>query len=368
MNETVATGRGGLRPTLFRRLRRYSPTPGRDAREDRLTEALAATFEAAPHAARHLVDEWFQIRAEGTLTVATQKRVRPGERLDIELVFGPLNRRNLTVWLEAKVGAIPYRDQVARYLDALQSVSGEHRLSWLLPVDREVHGGTPDGVLERSWLDVAVALNRWLRQLDPGELPLYPAMIVREFVEHLEEEGLAVTQPLTSEDVAAVEGYQVAEKRINELLRLAGAMIHRQRPSPRGGARPPAGLGFWEHVEHDASWPADAFFEWRGTHDGLRDHPVGAFAIGAGVSWERGNEPSERDLAEWFQRRYDEGFERGESRHHMVYLLRYRSLTDLVAAIDQAPASGIDEQARVLADWSLASWAMLDADPLPPTV
>src|SRR4051794_40956260 len=106
-------------PTLFRRLRKYTPTVDRDAREDRLTEALAATFEAAPDAARALVTEWFDVRPEGPLTVATQKRVRPGERLDLELVFGPPNRRNLTVWLEAKVDAGAFAGQVARCLDAM---------------------------------------------------------------------------------------------------------------------------------------------------------------------------------------------------------------------------------------------------------
>jgi hypothetical protein len=171
---------------LFRRLRRYTATADRDSREDRLTEALAATFEAAPEAARALVDNWFGIRPDGPLVVTTQKRVRPGERLDLEVVFGSLNRRNLTVWLEAKVGAGAYREQVTRYQEAQASVQGERRLCWLLPVERQVHGGSPEGVLERTWVDVAVALNRWLRRLHPSELPMYPAMIVREFVEHLE--------------------------------------------------------------------------------------------------------------------------------------------------------------------------------------
>jgi hypothetical protein len=173
-----------------------------------------------------------------------------------------------------------------------------------------------------------------------------------------------VTQPLTAEDVAAIDGYQVAEKRIKELLRLAGLLIRQRRPSVRGGSRPPAGLGFWEHVEHDATWPANAYFEWLGTHDGLRHHPAGSFAIGAGVSWEQGDDPRERDHQDWFARRFDEGFEYGVSRRRMVYLLRYQSLADLAAVADQDPAADVTEQARALAEWALESWAMLEADPL----
>lgn len=368
MVEGAPPGAGQTHPTLFRRLRRYTPTPGRNAREDRLTEALAATLEAAPEAARALVADWYKVNAEGRLTVATQKRVRPGERLDLELVFGSLNRRNLTVWLEAKVDATAYAHQVKRYVDALKSVHGDRRLSWLLPVDSPVRGQNPFDVGQQTWFDVAVALNGWLRRLVASELPLYPAMIVRQFVEHLEEEGLAVTQPLTSADVAAVQGYQVAEKRVKELLRLAGLLIARARPvPPRRGPRPPAGLGFWEHVEHDHTWPPNAYFEWRGTHDGLRHEPVGAFAIGAGVSWELGNEPSERAYGSWFERRYQDGFEHGVSRQRMVYLLRYQTLADLVAATGNSAAGDLREQARVLADWALESWALLEGDPLVPS-
>jgi hypothetical protein len=363
MSETVVSGLAS-RPTLFRRMRRFSPTPGRDAREDRLTECLAATFEAAPEAARFLVAEWFDLSPDGGLTVTTQRRVRPGERLDLELVFGSVNRPEVTVWLEAKVGAIPWRDQAARYLAVLETVPGDTRLSWLLPVGREVGGGSPDGVSKKSWQDLAVAMNAWLRSSDASTLNTYPARIVQEFVEHLEEEGLAVTHPLTSEDVAAVQGYQVAEKRIQELLRLARALVHQPRPAVADGRRPPAGLGFWEHVEPLASWAGSGYLEWRGTHDGLRLDPVGAFAIGAGASWHHGTEPSEREQQDWFERRYAQGFEYGASRHNMVYLLRYQSLSDLIPSPGDVIGSGIDDQARTLSSWALDSWAMLEADPL----
>src|SRR5438874_148669 len=97
--------------TVFRRLQQFARTPGRDAREDRLTEALAATFEASPEAARFVVGEWFALAPAGELTVTTQRWARATERLDLELVFGALNHPEARVWLEAKVDATPYRQQ-----------------------------------------------------------------------------------------------------------------------------------------------------------------------------------------------------------------------------------------------------------------
>src|SRR5438093_934708 len=68
--------------TLFRRLRRFRPTAGRDAYEDRLTEALAATLEGAPAATRELVSRWFDARPAGALQVATQRWAALSERID----------------------------------------------------------------------------------------------------------------------------------------------------------------------------------------------------------------------------------------------------------------------------------------------
>ena len=330
-----------------------------------MTEALAATLEAAPAAAKHLVGEWFALHAQGDLTVTTQRWVGAGERLDLELVFGSIHRPDVRVWLESKVGATPWRDQAERYRDVLDLLHGKSRLTWLLPLDKEVKGGSPKGVDEHTWQDLAVALNNWRTTLDDTQRCTYAARLVGEFVNHLEEEGLAVTQPLSEQDIAAVEGYEMAAKRVGEIIRLAGARIHAVRPRLDGGPRPPDKIGFWEHVGHSPSWPTTAFFEWRGTHDGLRRDPTGSLAIGAGISWEQGNEPSERVYPEWFEGRYAEAFEYGVSRHKMVYLLRYQTLPDLVASAELLGKPELSGQAEVLADWALESWALLEQAPLP---
>lgn len=141
----------GRRPNLFSRLRLFASAPGRTPLEDPLTEALAATFEAAPAAAVVLAKAWFGLRPEGEVTVTTQRWVRRTERLDLEVVFGSFGRPDFRLWFEAKVGAPPTREQACRYLDALGELPGEGRLSWLLPVGVVVRGGSPDGVPEHTW-------------------------------------------------------------------------------------------------------------------------------------------------------------------------------------------------------------------------
>lgn len=339
-------------------MRRYAPTPGRDAREDRLTEALAATLEAAPEAGRWLVGRWFRHEPVGQLHVETQRWVGPGERIDLELVFGSVNRPELRVWFEAKVDADAVAEQPTRYLHLLEQLPGRSHLSWLLPVGAAVKGGSPDGVREHTWQALASELDRWLRHLDENERHSYAAGVVREFNRHLEEEGLAVTQPLNAQDVAAFEGFPVANARMVEILRLATSQIVARRGHRNGRNWFPRTAEFWEHVGHDELWPESAFFEWYGGPDAYRHDPAGKWVIGAGVSWEQGSEPSERVHPDWFGRRYAEGFEYGASRRKMVYLLRYFTPADLAAY------PTLDEQADSLARWALATWDLLESDPL----
>ena len=140
---SASTARAGRRltpmqsaPTLFARLRRYRPRPGRALAEDRLTESLAATLEGAPDAARYLIREWFEgaERPSGPLRVRTQHWASPRERIDLELIFGPPGRPSLRVWLEAKVGAIPIVSRLSAISICSRSDRGSRgcfRLGWM---------------------------------------------------------------------------------------------------------------------------------------------------------------------------------------------------------------------------------------------
>jgi hypothetical protein len=49
----------------------------------------------------------------------------------------------------------------------------------------------------------------------------------------------------------------------------------------------------------------------------------------------------------------------------MVYLMRYRTLAELVATSKVESDRGLQHQTESLAEWTLESWRLLEADPLP---
>jgi hypothetical protein len=341
-------------PTLFKRLSRYLPGPGRDAVEDRLTEGLAATLEAAPEACRHLVQEWFGVTPDGSLSVTTQHRASPGERVDLQLAFGRVGGPALRVWVEAKVGATPYREQAERYLDLLEERS---KFTWLLPVGVEVVGGSPARAPVHTWQELGTVLNDWLSGTAVDENGSYGFRLVEQFVRHLEEERLAAVNPFDEHDVSAINGYRIAVARIREVVRQANTIIEASRgPVYRKDSR--GALDFWEHAPRGPGWIDTAYFELYGRRDDARDAPAGEWVFGVGVSWPRPLAPAERAAEEWFSRRWAEGFEYGDS-GATRYLFRYLSPQEL------AETPTLHGQAARLAAWALETWALLDNDPSP---
>lgn len=109
--------------SLFSAVTRFIPGDRRDPFEERLTEALAGTLRAAPEAACELelvrrLDP--TTMTAGELTVTPQRWTRDGDRVDVELCFGPVAQPKALVWLELKVDAPPDASQMRRYDDALR--------------------------------------------------------------------------------------------------------------------------------------------------------------------------------------------------------------------------------------------------------
>lgn len=186
--------------SLFHRLRQYRYSPLREAREDRLTEALAATLEAAPDAATAMVADWFrnhdsetQVEVGEPVAVRTQRPAGLRGRVDLELVFGKPSRPMFRLWVECKVDAPAERPQIERYLAALPTAHPKcpGRACWLLPLDRDVEGGTPSDAPVFRWTDVAAGLDDWRSALPREEQAGFAAELVREFLRHLEEQELA---------------------------------------------------------------------------------------------------------------------------------------------------------------------------------
>ena len=350
----------GRQATLFSRLARYRPSELRNAREDRLTEALAATLEACPSLARRLVADWFGRSPSGALTVKTQMWAGPTERIDLELLFGPVNRPEFRAWFESKVDAKPEWDQMRKYQKAARKLGGEPGLSWLLRTGVRPEGEPVSGVGVKTWQDLATLVAGWLRDLDDASVNGYPAGLAREFVRHLEEkEGLAVTQPLNDDDVAALDGYNVALARLREILELARHTINDVR-SPEDGTWSSRGVNFWfwEVVSGGGTLDPKAQFQWHGDVDIHRADPAGKWVVGVGATWNRADAPSEMTHGEWFDNRYEQGFELSAPRRGQIHLCRYMSPSDL------AKYSTLDEQGSALASWALETWALLVADPL----
>lgn len=184
------------------------------------------------------------------------------------------------------MGAKPHWSQVGRYLPRLRALRGPGYLSWLIPATAKTDADPVEGVQVRTWQDVAFVLDRWNRLVSPENRNSINFRLVEEFVRHLWEERVAVTGGIDRDDAASLGRYELALKRLQGVIRLAAERVHAQRRVAHAG-RPkgaPA-CGFFEHVLHDERWPESAYFEWRGTHDGLRRQPSGSFAFGAGVSW-----------------------------------------------------------------------------------
>jgi len=126
-------------------LDRFAPTGLRNPREERFTEAFAATLEAAPELAETLVERWSKRYRDGgnwddlpagklgPLEVQTQRRADRLDRVDIELLFGPRANPALRVWLELKRDAPLGPGQLERYGKALRRLPG--------PAPRRSEGG-----------------------------------------------------------------------------------------------------------------------------------------------------------------------------------------------------------------------------------
>lgn len=296
--------------SLFWRLGRFTATPGRDPREDRLTEILAATLERTPSFAQHLMAAWAGLLGvHGPVEVTTQRYVAGAGRIDLELSSG-----RSVLWLECKVDAPLDCGQVERYRDALAREGRTGVVSWLVPAWRAEE--PPAEVRLNTWQDLADELHGWLDGEVDGDAP--GRMLAVELLRYLEEERLAGVAGLTTADFAALGGYALAEQRLTHLVRAVSDEIATTRgrlpdaavrQNKLGGA-----VNFWEHLlpAESSGWPRPADgsvnLEWNGRLDMWRARPAGAWVFGAGASFEVAKV---RPPEEWLRELGRAGFEYG---------------------------------------------------------
>lgn len=364
-----------LMSSLFRRLRQYGTTPGRYPREDQLTEALAATLDAAPDAARTLVKRFFGAEVPNDVPCRVCSQPDPGEhgRADLELAFGPEGRPVLRVWFENKVDSPAYRSQGERYIGRLEDLQGlqggEWRFAWVLRVGHDVDGDPPEGVPVFTWQDVASVLHEWRAHQEDQES--YATRLVSEFVKHLEEERLGHTRALSERDALALNWHEEAQLSARALVEQGRDLVHQrwgEPDPPKQEVRRRDPLWFWRHyTKHGPGrslrWPKEgSWFEWHARRDAARspENQLGEVVLGAGVVFLEQDAPREEDDESWLGRFYGRGFEYGggDVRGHF-FLFRYMRLGELVGLPD------IGAQAQALADFVIKSWEMLEDDPAP---
>lgn len=363
--------------SLFFRLQRFARSPGRDPREDRLTEALAATLDAAPDAAAFLVHEFFGDTPRAPLEVNTQVYSPQAGRVDLELRFGRAAHPELRVWFENKVDAEPYGDQGRRYVAELERRGGEWRFSWLLRVDQEVSGSRPAGAHVHTWQDLAVSLKSWLAASSDDRRTERGAWFVCQFLDHLErEEKLAIIDPLDESDALALNRCSLADDRLRQLLDQTKALLERAwghlDPAPEADNWPSKGglRDFHLLLTRDGKggrspWPATCYFEWHGRGDHARSAPEGKWVIGSGVTFPAEDAPAPTDYPELFDLLEALGFEYGHgvgASRDYVYIFRYLSLDELAG---QLASASLGDQARSLADWVIERFETLNALEVP---
>lgn len=357
-------------PSLFLRLQRYARTPGRNASEDRLTEALGTTLDAAPEAARFLVREFFDVEPSAEPTTRAQIYVRHVGRIDLELCFGNQGKPELLVWFENKVDAKADAEQGRRYIRELEKRGCDWTFSWLIPTGKQVVGGLPAHATMHTWQELGATLRRWLQDQRSGSEEIGP-WIVSQFLHHLEsEEKLAFIEPFAEDDAKTLEHYEVAQGRLRQLLEQTKEIISDEWPPrpkswwPERSRRRDFFLVFDPARQGEVSpWPERCWFEWHGRPDGARETPEERWVIGAGVTFPANLAPLENDFPSLFDdlRRHDFEIGQGGLGNEFTYIFRYIAYGELA----KLESDGLGGQARALADWVTSAFDTLNGLELP---
>lgn len=372
-------------PSLLGRITRYARTPGRDAREDRLTEVLAAMLERPelPGLTEALVRRWLMGEAAGTQAseilgrlgrggvwrtwVKTQRviTVPSGEtrRIDLEVTLRSDEAPDpIVVWLEVKHGAAPEREQLVAYVEAQLGLSGH--IVVLLAPRRDLpsfHAAQiPASVPTVTWEETADEIKRY-RHTRVQDLDGIGIFLLDELDKYLTEEDLVDPGAFTERHAAALESFREADRALDALCSKAATAITQS-------------IGWsWEPGRYpDRGIPQERWFSLVGSSgpNGLGN--LGWSAITDAnylrVNGEAGqarfivnvstNDPAVlAQLApDAIDRLADREFvilRRDQTNSKNEYIIKERPLSDLVG-LDE------DEQVQVLSDWVVAELRSLD--------
>lgn len=303
---------------FLRRATRYVTSPGRDPREDRLTQVSAAVLERVPGLARELMLGWLDPRtapttetstpttealwrrvdslpAETPALASTQRFLPPNRRVDLELRLpAPDGGLAATVWVEVKHGTDPSRGQVPGYLSSCPDNTRVVLLSTRERLPILDLSECPESVPQRTWQETANRARRFARRVDDP----VARWLLDEWLIYLREEGLMDPVSLGPEHMTALMYGAEAEQALSVLCQEAMAAADATVVAPfeqSGGDKPKYGLGYWAKWglgttdEERARWD-NAWFDWKVVRSRGRGHgiPTGHVFVMAGLSKARG--------------------------------------------------------------------------------
>ena len=279
---------------VFTRLEQYSRRLGHDPSENCLTEAFAATLEAAPALALALAQQWsgVELPHDGNVSVTTQRRAAGLDHVDLELRVGTAVSPDVVVWVEVKLGSgLSGEDQLHRYERALVERWGKERtrLVFLTPNSVIVPDqDRPHGLVTDTWQRVGSFVRAEAEGL--GAHDSYAFGVTWDFVDYLKELQLAEPDPFNPTHLVTLENaggtqrlleYVITEahddviRRLSELGSAEGLLLSRE---PKGS---------WPTMWRSLRIPDDRdpeparYYEWNLWH---RPQLEGAIAFGAGVT------------------------------------------------------------------------------------
>jgi hypothetical protein len=345
-------------------LTRY-PVRGRfDARENRLTAALAAVLGVSEtFCARFVQDLWPpdpSACGRGPWEVVIQKPVFPAGRrracfIDVEIrgIHCPIR-----MWIEAKVASkLSGPDQLAKYADALKREPEDYRLLVLLAPERrrkELEKHLPRNhevpTIFRSWSDVHRVLDDWQREPNRRHRERW---LGREVMAYMRDQGHGSVRKLTQKQRQIVDGFDEAQNAVWHLLERASDRLKSDWHA--NGA--PQGRKRWEGSGEQRFRPSS---DRGGMRRDYREFCLNfelPLSFGAGVYFRPLSEPKKVAVKDYASR---DGW-RCDVDGRVPWLWRDMPIDDLLAQPD------LEAQAGALAVFARETFKMLEDSPPDPT-
>jgi hypothetical protein len=209
-------------------------------------------------------------------------------------------------------------------------------------------------------------LEGWLRRAERADPDAHAVAIVGDFIDYLEEIGLAGVKALDVTDLLALNTFPTAAERMRQVVSVAAQALVERFSARLVDGEPKAEwhdryhpLNFWMTYELSSEiWPSAFWLEFHAREDEDRLQARGEAVFGAGASVRSDDAVDEDEHSQWLFELAKLGFEYTESEDATYrYLFRYLYPAELLGGND------LEEQAVILARWVTTTFELLAARP-----